>query len=495
MIRACLQYFLSKTIFVTLIIITALLQPSDASASDDFDKAVRLFEAGDFEESLRLFSTMADDHDGAAARNIGLIYQIDPAREKYRSLAVEWFYHAYQKGDRLAPRFLGYIFLDGELAPRDIDLAASFFEKSTYYGDTFSAYELARINYDKGAIDEAINYYRIAADAGFQEAQFELAVLLFDRNINSPEGVRYLTKAVDSGHIDSILFYGAMILAGLIPSDIRDIGLSYLEVAAENGSTEAANLLGNIYLQGTAADQNITEASNWFHMAHGQGSGLATLQLAAIYHTFGDTKYVIDLITSVEDPEIDNYYLLAARLLHENGYLEVHEDIVRALYLHASSSGVVDAGFWVGNFLLEREGETEDALKAFYVAAAEGHEASMLIVSSACLNNRFEICNKVDPRAELKKLAINGNAEAQLMFGTILSSEDGELEAVDWFERSANQGNADAMFNLGIMHFRRLGELRNTDEALRWFKMAIDHGHDPAREYFNILSASVEQSP
>ena len=56
--------------------------------------------------------------------------------------------------------------------------------------------------------------------------------------------------------------------------------------------------------------------------------------------------------------------------------------------------------------------------------------------------------------------------------------------AVSWFRRAADQGNADAQFNLGSMYATGQGVRRDQKAAVRWYRMAADQGR--ANAQFNL---------
>ena len=66
----------------------------------------------------------------------------------------------------------------------------------------------------------------------------------------------------------------------------RDYGkrMRSLRPLAEHGNAEAQKLLADMYVLGSAAPQNFTEAAKWYRMAAEQGQVKAALQLGKMYH-------------------------------------------------------------------------------------------------------------------------------------------------------------------------------------------------------------------
>lgn len=74
---------------------------------------------------------------------------------------------------------------------------------------------------------------------------------------------------------------------------------------------------------------------------------------------------------------------------------------------------------------------------------------------------------------ELRKSAEQGDAEAQYRLGLAYSMgygvEKNDVEAVKWFLKSAEQGNAQAQNILGVCYAIGRGVERNYEVAVRWF--------------------------
>ena len=51
-----------------------------------------------------------------------------------------------------------------------------------------------------------------------------------------------------------------------------------------------------------------------------------------------------------------------------------------------------------------------------------------------------------------------------------------EYEAVKWFRKAAEQGDATAQFNLGIMYYNGQGVTQDDSEAVRWLRKAAEQG-------------------
>ena len=83
---------------------------------------------------------------------------------------------------------------------------------------------------------------------------------------------------------------------------------------------------------------------------------------------------------------------------------------------------------------------------------------------------------------EMKPLAEQGDAAAQLLLGVMYSQGQGvsqdETEAASWWRKAAKQGDALAQFNLGVMYDLGRGVSQDSAEAVRWYR---DGGYESTR--------------
>ena len=86
------------------------------------------------------------------------------------------------------------------------------------------------------------------------------------------------------------------------------------------------------------------------------------------------------------------------------------------------------------------------------------------------------------------RLAEQGNANAQYNLGLMYDNGQGVAqnyaEALRWYRLAAEQGNANAQINLGFMYHNGKGGVQNYAEALRWFRLAAEQGNTNAQ--FNL---------
>ena len=88
---------------------------------------------------------------------------------------------------------------------------------------------------------------------------------------------------------------------------------------------------------------------------------------------------------------------------------------------------------------------------------------------------------------EWKPLAEQGDAQAQSNLGVMYDKGEGVLqdyaEAVKWYRLSAEQGDAYAQFTLGVMYEFGEGVLQDNVTAHMWYNIASANGDGDAGEF------------
>ncbi len=104
-----------------------------------------------------------------------------------------------------------------------------------------------------------------------------------------------------------------------------------------------------------------------------------------------------------------------------------------------------------------------------------------------------------DNLSHWQKLAENGSANAQFNMGAIYDNGDGvpedDAEAAKWYQQAAEQGHVNAQFNLGVMYANGEGVAKNAAEAANWYRKAADQGDHRAQYNLGALYANGEGVP
>jgi TPR repeat protein len=106
---------------------------------------------------------------------------------------------------------------------------------------------------------------------------------------------------------------------------------------------------------------------------------------------------------------------------------------------------------------------------------------------------------QTDEIAELRARAEQGDAEAQYNIGVMYSDGRGvpqdETQATAWFRKAAEQGHTDAQFCLGVMYENGLGVPRDNAQAVVWYCRAAEHGDADALFELGVMYAFGQGVP
>ena len=94
---------------------------------------------------------------------------------------------------------------------------------------------------------------------------------------------------------------------------------------------------------------------------------------------------------------------------------------------------------------------------------------------------------------EFKPFAEQGDAYAQYNLGLMYDNGQGVLqddkEAVKWYTKAAEQGYADAQYNVGVMYANGRGVLQDDKEAVKWYTKAAEQGDADAQLNLGVMYA------
>ncbi|MBK5281401.1 MAG: sel1 repeat family protein [Nitrospiraceae bacterium] len=103
-------------------------------------------------------------------------------------------------------------------------------------------------------------------------------------------------------------------------------------------------------------------------------------------------------------------------------------------------------------------------------------------------NNRGDYATAL---REWRPLAEQGDALAQYNLGVLYRKGRGmpqdDVQARQWYEKAAAQGQTKAQYNLGILYFNGEGVPKDYQQALRWFRLAADQGEALAQTKIAIM--------
>ncbi len=291
-----------------------------------------------------------------------------------------------------------------------------------FYISSEEQYQIGKEYYEQQDYDEAIKWFRKAAERGDAKGQNALGVM-YDNGDgvtqDYKEAVKWYTKAAEQGDAMGQRNLGTMYDDGNgVPQDYVE-AVKWYRKAAEQGDAFGQLFLGTMYDEGNGVPQDYVEAVKWYRKAAEQGDASGQCFLGVMY---------------------------------ENGR-GVPKDYNEAVkwYRKAAEQGDADGQNNLGIMYERGHGVRRD-----YVEAVKWY----------------------------RKAAEQGDAAGQSNLGYMYDCGHGVpqdyVEAVKWYRKAAEQDYAAGQYNLGVMYENGEGIYKDISKAREWYKKAAEQGYQDA---------------
>lgn len=181
-----------------------------------------------------------------------------------------------ESGDREAQYWVGLVYGEGRLVPKDDAGLREWMLRSAEQGYA-PAQEIVGMSYmgANGDYGKADMWLRRAAEQGNAEAQFWLGAFYEQGRIGTTdyrEAFKWLRKAAEQGHPDAQVTLAQMYEGGEFVSQNYTLAAKWYRKAAEHvpdlgGAGQGRNNLGLLYLSGLGVPKNYVLAYMWFALA------------------------------------------------------------------------------------------------------------------------------------------------------------------------------------------------------------------------------------
>ena len=219
------------------------------------DKALNLWNSGDFVSAIYEWEKKAYQGNIAAQVNIGIVYMSGENVKQDYGKSLFWFEKAARQGSAQAQYNLGLHYQEGYGVEINKKIAFSWFLKAAEQGQAYAQYNVG-------------NYYR--------DGQGGLTK-------NSEEAVRWFNKSAIQGYDLAQLGLGGAYYNGDGVKKNYIFAGNWFKKAADQGNIDAQENLGLMYKNGIGFDKDIEKAILWYTKAEINGSSKASTQLKKLY--------------------------------------------------------------------------------------------------------------------------------------------------------------------------------------------------------------------
>lgn len=382
-------------------------------------------------------------------------------------------------------------------------------------GDATAYYYLGKI-YSQGLgvekdAQKAIEYYQKAEASYNIDATYELAEILLQdvSDKDDPKfetGLRYLKKAAYAGQADALYQLGELYEKGeSVEQDYKNAFGFYL-IAALKGDARSQYKLSTLYLSGLGTPQDFENGLKWISRSARQGYVLAQQQLANLRVTEPALRNIPDAyawysIIAAYNAE-DEVGQDARERRNELAKKIKKKDILIAKQRNAREWRPTPP---------EKSVPTSDLLiiptpiipgfndpEAVQSMLAQGevlftdgrkYSVSPDMVVKASITKDFSPIEKAIETAVKK-----GNIEAYAYYADLLRSRfQNAQEAVDWYRKGAEQGDAYAQYQLAKVYCEGKGiDAPRPGQCYAWLRIAQDNSVDTLKLTIQNALATVE---
>ncbi|MBU5679197.1 serine/threonine-protein kinase [Blautia sp. MSJ-9] len=430
--------------------------------------------------------------------------KVEPKIEQKSELKVE----LKSKKLKKSPVFLlvGIIVIAG-VAFTGIKLSHKSAEKYYEEGNYEQALETYRQEKDEDGVkkttqtmyDAAYNY--LSGENGYEK--------------NEEEAVKYYKLVAENANSEdlkknSCYYLGYIMLKNETEEDNEEAAI-WFEKASEKGDMLSKDYLSIMYSEGTGVLQDQKKAVELLEEVANSGEDWAITTpsfLGMLYESgkFNDYVQEIDYVKALnwykkaEENNVDGSKESVQRVLKaiyemannyrtgENGYAKNETEAIKYYKLvaedtDAEDNSVMDACYFLGKIMSNNETKEDDEEAAsWYEKAVEEGDISAMNNLAYMYECGVGVSQDYEKALELYKQAADcGLGVAMTTMGTIywqglLGQEIDNAEAVKWYEKAIENGDAAAMNYLAYMYEHGEGVSKDNEKALELYEEAVENG-------------------
>ncbi len=238
-------------------------------------------------KSIEYFTKISSEEFFLGDSWLGYIYGNHPKLfNPFKSF--NYFKSGAEKGDIYSIRNLGELYFNGVGVQKDINKSIEYFEQGAKEGDLQSVIWLGYIysnnfNDDEKNLQIALNWYKVGADLGSNEAIYNLGMLYWKMG-DVAKGEEWLLKAGELGWLEGYVSLGEFYLHGMGIEIDESMAFELFFMAAKGKYSSGFLFTGYCYYHGKGVEKNILEARRFYEEASKMGEKDAIYNLGLTYY-------------------------------------------------------------------------------------------------------------------------------------------------------------------------------------------------------------------
>ncbi len=457
------------------------------------------------------------------------------------ALAFQFALEAAEKGLAEAQFNVGECYAAGIGVEADMYQARAWYERAAEQGQAPALYALGQLQEhdspDPDGLVDAGRWYRQAAKIGHPGAQVALDRL--DAAGYGRHGAKHRTggrerRTADSrwtqyaahGRVDDFYHLGLLYEAGLSvernlkqarvwykkAAELGDARAQYalardfepfespqavawLHKAAAQGHAQAQCALAEMQYQGVGVEQDRLSALAWYARAAAQGDAQAQFRLGSLFKNQAESLAHVALAQAAAGGQADAQFAMGERYRQGTGVAQNWFEACR-WYQMAAEQGNAQAQCALAGCYAQGKGVRQDLAHAFAwyeKAAAQGLPQAQWNLGELYATGLPGVGADAKKATALCKRAANaGFVPAQATLGALFARAKKHDRAVHWWTLAAEQGDLEALFNVGQSYRLGLGVEKDASKAFAMLLKAAQGGLAVAQSRIGLSYATGE---
>lgn len=341
---------------------------------------------------LSILEKLGEQGVARAQASLGFAYMTGAGVDQNLDSAIQWLRLASDNGSDYATALLGEILLLGR-GKSDEDAAEGFeLLLQSALNDDRRAQFLVGYAYQKGIgvkqnWPSAATWYKRSAENGFMRAMKALAELYEDEASGMrdlKQSLNWYKKAANLEDPHALHQVGVYHILGWGTEQDGDLGVWYLERAAEQGSVGSQYTLGYLYYIGDPVDQDYKKAASFLKQASGEGLAPAEYLLGTMYENgqgvVQSDEVAVEYFRSAADLGVEKAKLKLASAIAFGKGTESDPEKAVGLFLELAEQGNIEAMAFLASAYKEGFGveKNDDAANRWTLRAREAASVAPL---------------------------------------------------------------------------------------------------------------------
>ncbi len=469
----------------------------------------------DIAKSNKYYAAALSDYEKAEEENsnataeyrIGLIYLNGLGVDKNIDKAVHWFSKSTSNGNASAAYKLAVLYDEGTEVTKNPEKAFLFYQLSSELGNPYANYKLGNISLENSDIPQAIKYFEQAADNNISHAWYRLGQIYSDTEYGVLDAEKanvcygnalqqYISDYQENP--DDFIAYRIGQMYFNAQGTVQDIpqSIAWFEKSAEQGNPDAAYQLGIIHSQPDSDFFDTNKANDYFSFALNsylnseteQKNSTTEYRLGKMFLSGQGTEKDIDKAVKWFEKALVNENINAAYQLGKIYYsgTDVPQNLRRAeeFFKMSAENNNPYACYYLGNISLENN-DIPQAIKYFEQAADKNISHAWYRLGQIYSDTGYgvldtekaNICYGNALQQYISDYQENPDDFTAYRIGQMYFNAQGTVQdisqSVAWFEKSAEQGNPDAAYQLGYIYKSENYGFKNDMLSNKYFSSAL----------------------